>query len=96
MLRLALVVDLAWLGFVLVSISLFPHLRSLISFLYSYITCIHLFPAHSLSLSLTHPAGKFRKQKVERAEPPEQLKEKYDGFLTPTEFKHHNYVEMER
>ncbi|EDV92196.1 carboxypeptidase D isoform X2 [Drosophila grimshawi] len=39
--------------------------------------------------------GNFRKQKVERAEPPEKLKEDYDGFLTPTKFEHHNYAAME-
>ncbi|KAH8418923.1 hypothetical protein KR222_004849 [Zaprionus bogoriensis] len=39
--------------------------------------------------------GNFRKQKVERAEPPEQLKAQYDGFLTPTKFEHHNYTAME-
>ncbi|XP_030245291.1 carboxypeptidase D isoform X2 [Drosophila navojoa] len=39
--------------------------------------------------------GKFRKQIVERAEPAEQLKQQYDGFLTPTEYKHHNFVAME-
>ncbi|EDW63034.2 carboxypeptidase D isoform X2 [Drosophila virilis] len=39
--------------------------------------------------------GNFRKQKVERAEPPEQLKQQYDGFLTPTKFEHHNYASME-
>ncbi|XP_034490769.1 carboxypeptidase D isoform X2 [Drosophila innubila] len=43
----------------------------------------------------TNYDGNFRKQKVERAEPPEQLKEKYDGFLTPTKFEHHNFVAME-
>lgn len=40
--------------------------------------------------------GKFRKQITERAEPAEQLKQQYDGFLTPTEYKHHNFVAMER
>ncbi|XP_034119415.1 carboxypeptidase D isoform X1 [Drosophila nasuta] len=43
----------------------------------------------------TNYDGNFRKQKVERAEPPEQLKQKFDGFLTPTPFEHHNYVAME-
>lgn len=93
-----LTLRLACLGFVLVSVS--------VSLSFHYISfpwALPLFPLlwtdihHSPSLSLISPGlGKFRKQKVERAEPPEQLKEQYDGFLTPTEFKHHNYVEMER
>ncbi|EDW78568.2 uncharacterized protein Dwil_GK16509, isoform B [Drosophila willistoni] len=39
--------------------------------------------------------GNYHKVKVERAEPAEERKEKFDGFLTPTEFEHHNFTAME-
>lgn len=88
---------LACLGFVLVSVSISISLHFLPLGTSPLPPVMDRHSSFSLSLSLISPGlGKFRKQKVERAEPPEQLKEQYDGFLTPTEFKHHNYVEMER
>ncbi|EDX00791.1 carboxypeptidase D isoform X1 [Drosophila yakuba] len=39
--------------------------------------------------------GNFRKAKVVRSEPPEKLKEQFNGFLAPTKFEHHNFTAME-